>query len=68
MYTLTKEEWLSQYEGKVSERDLALMSRAHEVLAENTLDRKICPGVTSPPSLRGSAAPDCGTGTPYSMA
>ncbi len=43
MYTLTKEEWLSQYEGKLSERDLALMSRAHEVIAENTLDRENMP-------------------------
>jgi len=43
MYTLTKEEWLSQYEGKVSERDMTLMSCAYDILAENTLNEENMP-------------------------
>ncbi len=33
----TKNEWLSQYEGKVSERDYTLLGKAYDVLAENTV-------------------------------
>ena len=43
MYTLTKEEWLSQYEGKLSERDIKLMSCAHDVIAGNTLNKENMP-------------------------
>jgi len=43
MYTLTKEEWLSQYEGKLSERDLALMAGAHDIIAGNTLNKENMP-------------------------
>ena len=43
MYVLSKEEWLAQYKGKVSERDYALMSRAYEVLDENTLNKENMP-------------------------
>ncbi len=34
---MTKNEWLRQYEGALSERDFALISRAYDILAENTL-------------------------------
>ncbi|MBQ7475284.1 MAG: hypothetical protein IJS78_05120 [Clostridia bacterium] len=43
MYVLSKEEWLGQYKGKLSERDLALMSRAYEVIDENTLNKENMP-------------------------
>ena len=43
MYVMSKEEWLEQYRGKLSERDLALMSRAYEVLDENTLNKENMP-------------------------
>ena len=48
MYVLSKEEWLEQYKGKLSERDLALMSRAYEVLDENTLRKENMPWGDTP--------------------
>lgn len=37
MVKMTKEQWLEQYKGKVSERDMALLARAHDVLSTNTV-------------------------------
>ena len=37
MKKLTKEQWLGQYEGKISERDMKLMSAAYDVLKTNTV-------------------------------
>ena len=37
MIKLTKEQWLGQYEGKVSDRDMKLMSAAYDVLEKNTV-------------------------------
>lgn len=37
MIKLTKEQWLAQYDTKVSDRDMTLMSAAYDVLAKNTV-------------------------------
>ena len=35
---MTEQEWLKQYKGKLTERDLRLLPRAYEPLAANTID------------------------------
>ena len=40
---MTEQEWLKQYKGKLTERDLRLLARAYETLAGNTIDTKDAP-------------------------
>ena len=47
-YKMTKTEWLNQYKDIVSERDMALLSRSYDVLAENTLQDESMPWGDSP--------------------
>ena len=34
---LTKEQWLAQYNGRLSDRDLYLLGKAYDVLRRNTV-------------------------------
>ena len=45
---MTKTEWLNQYKSTLSDRDIALLERAYEVLAENTLQDENMPWGNSP--------------------
>ena len=45
---MTKAEWLKQYESILSERDLALLEEAYDVLAENTIQGEDMPWGNTP--------------------
>lgn len=48
MMKKTKEEWLAQYQTCCSERDLALLSAAYNVLEKNTIERDDAPWGSDP--------------------
>jgi putative isomerase len=45
---MTKAEWLKKYEGSLSVRDMALLERAYDILAENTLQGDDMPWGSAP--------------------
>ena len=46
--TMTKTEWLNQYKSTLSERDMALLSQAYDVLSNNTIQGDNMPWGSSP--------------------
>lgn len=45
---MTKTEWLNQYKSKLSSRDIALLSRAYDILADNTIQGNDMPWGDAP--------------------